>query len=84
MAEANSTHLREIEMAALKSAADENKRGQIFGLIIGLAVLVACITALAMGYKDVAAILGGTTIVGLVTVFVTGRFVTPNKKGPDI
>ncbi len=41
--------------------------------------MLTAMVALKFGYPNAAAIIGGTTVVGLVTVFVTGR-VIENKK----
>jgi uncharacterized membrane protein len=73
MAESDAAHQREIEFAALQAAAAEAKRGQIFAFIIGSAALGAAMLALAMGSPTVAGVIGGTTVVGLVSVFVIGR-----------
>ena len=75
MAEADTKHQHEIELAALRAADGEIKRGQIFAFIIGLTALGASMLALAMGSPTVAGIIGGTTVVGLVSVFIVGRFV---------
>lgn len=75
MAESDAKHQQEIEFAALRAAEAEIKRGQFFAFIIGLTALGASMGALAMGYPTVAGIIGGTTVVGLVSVFIVGRFV---------
>lgn len=75
MAEEDSKHMREMDKAALDAAAREVKRGQIFGLLIGLAALGASMLAIAMGAPTVAGVIGGTTVVGLVSVFIVGRVV---------
>jgi len=75
MAESDSRHQQEIECAALHAAEAEVKRGQIFGFIIGLTALGASMLALAMGSPAVAGVIGGTTVVGLVSVFIVGRVV---------
>jgi hypothetical protein len=49
------------------------KRGQIFGFVIGLTALGASMLALAMGSPAVAGVIGGATVVGLVSVFIVGR-----------
>jgi uncharacterized membrane protein len=73
MAESDTKHQQEIEFAALRAAASEIKRGQIFGFVIGLTALGASIVALALGSPAVAGVIGGTTVVGLVSVFIIGR-----------
>ena len=73
MAEENGKHQREIEKAALTLASDEVKRGQRFGLTIGILAFTTCIIALILGSEKTAIALGGTTLIGLVAVFVTGH-----------
>lgn len=62
---------------AMKREAAERLRGQLFGLIIGLAGIGAATTiALALGDWPGAiggSALGGTTIMGLVSIFVLER-----------
>ena len=77
MAESDTKHQHAIEFSALHAAEGEVKRGQIFAFIIGLAALLASMFALYMGSPAVAGIIGGTTVVGLVSVFIVGRFVKP-------
>lgn len=79
MAEENGRHQREIEITALNKSFETYKRGQIFGLIIGSLSLATCIVALCFGANDVASIIGGATIIGLVAVFVTGRIFEREK-----
>ncbi|MBI3249239.1 MAG: DUF2335 domain-containing protein [Deltaproteobacteria bacterium] len=74
MAEADVQYQRDITFAALNSEVAEKKRGQVLGFLIGNLALVVTGAALYLGYPDVASILGGTTLVGLVSVFAIGRF----------
>ncbi|WP_156033178.1 hypothetical protein [Candidatus Magnetobacterium casense] len=61
----------------------ERKRGQLYGLIIGLSALASAITCTALGHPVVGGIIGGTTVVGLVTVFVVGGYKKKiRKKNP--
>ena len=78
MAESDAKHQQEIEFAALRVMESEGKRGQHYGFIIGLAALGTSIIALHMGSAAVAGIIGGTTVVGLVSVFIIGRVVKSN------
>lgn len=73
MAEENGRHQREMEKAAITFASDTVKRGQVYGLIIGILAFITCIVALLLGSESTAMTIGGVTIVGLVAVFVTGR-----------
>ncbi len=73
MAEADAKHQREIEMAALNAAKSEVRLGQWLGFIIGLAALGTSLTAIILDAEVVAGIIGGTTVVGLVSAFIFGR-----------
>ncbi len=73
MAESDSRHQQQIEFAALRAAEAEVKRGQIFGFVIGLVALCASVGALALGSPVVAGVIGGTTVVGLVSAFIIGH-----------
>ena len=77
MAENEAKHQREMEATALRTARAEVRLGQWLGFGIGIAVLGTSIAALFLGSPWVAGILGGTTIVGLVSVFVIGRLRKP-------
>ncbi len=54
----------------------ERKRGQTFGLIISLAAFSASVLLGWLGAETAAAIVGGSTAVGLAGIFVTGRILT--------
>ena len=62
-----------MEKKALEYKAREVRRGQIFGLIIGLVTFLTTIISLYLGYETTATILGSSTVIGLVTIFITGR-----------
>ena len=73
MAEEDAQHQREMEHAALTTAVEEVKRGQLYGLIIGSLALVASIIAVALHAERTAMVIGGATVLGLVSVFFVGR-----------
>ena len=73
MAEDDAKHQRAIEMAALNAAKFEVRLGQWLGFIIGIAALGTSLTAIFLGAEVVAGIIGGTTVVGLVSAFIFGR-----------
>lgn len=79
MAEENGRHQREMEKAALTFASDTVRRGQIYGLVIGILAFTTCLVALYLGSENTAMTIGGVTITGLVTVFVTNKFKKNNK-----
>jgi len=74
MAEQNAIHQREIENSAMTFKAEEVKRGQQYGFGIGIFAFITCIVALLFGSEKTATAIGSTTVVGLVSVFITGRF----------
>jgi uncharacterized membrane protein len=74
LAEIDAKHQQTMELAALNAAVNEVRRGQVFGFTIGLTALAAAMLALYLGSPTVAGIIGGATVVGLVSVFIVGRF----------
>jgi len=73
MAENDAQHQRDIEMLAIKCQASENRRGQYFGVGVTALAFVASSFALYLGHPTAAAVIGGTTVVGLATAFVVGK-----------
>jgi len=73
MAEEDAKHEHALEKSVLHLASEEVKRGQLYGLIIGILAFVTSIIALALGSEKAAITLGGTTVIGLVAVFVIGH-----------
>jgi uncharacterized membrane protein len=73
MAEQDAEHQRAMERNALAAAVADRARGQFFGLAIGLGALGAAVILGLYGNAWAGTLLGGSTIVGLVTVFVVGR-----------
>jgi len=73
MAEHDAAHLHKIEADALKYAARDQRAGQLCALSVSIVVMLTVMLGFWLGYSTAASALGGTTVVGLVTVFVTGR-----------
>ena len=73
MAEKEQTNAHESGMLALREAVADRKRGQIIAGIVALAALGTSAFLGHNGHAVAASIVGGTTVVGLVTVFLTGR-----------
>ncbi len=57
----------------VRSQVEESRRGQNYGLMIGLTGLIVSLVLAYLGHDAVGGIIGGSTLVGLVTVFVVGR-----------
>ena len=73
MAEKEQASAREVEEIAVRAATADNRRGQIFGFLVALAAFGTAGWLGYLGHETAAAIVGGGTVVALVTVFVTGR-----------
>jgi uncharacterized membrane protein len=71
--EKQSEHRMSLESKVVSAQLSESKRGQWLGFIIAILFLGASIWLAHEGHIEVASILGGTTIIGLVTVFVIGK-----------
>jgi uncharacterized membrane protein len=68
-----SDHRRALERRALEGQIEYTRRGQLFGLIIGLCAIVAGATTAALGAEWSGAVIGGGGVIGLVSVFVMGH-----------
>lgn len=73
MAEQQSAHRMELEKAVVHSQNKISNRGQIFGLIVALLGLAGSIGLVLQGHDVSGSILGGSTLLGLVSVFVIGQ-----------
>lgn len=57
----------------------ERKLGQRFGFSIGALGLICSVVLAWMGYENAASIVGGSTVLGLVSIFVAGQIISKNK-----
>lgn len=73
MAESQSAHRQFIEKEVISSQNIQSERGQMFAFILAILLIAVGTTAFLFGSSTVASIIFGTTVVGLVTVFVLGR-----------
>lgn len=79
MAENESEHQKSMDKNAMDLKSRENKRGQYLAMATVIVAFSAATACAYMGSQAAAAIIGGTTVVGLVTVFITGRTGNTNK-----
>ncbi|SDH25718.1 Predicted membrane protein [Nitrosomonas sp. Nm132] len=79
MAESSMKHKHQYDSALLKASEDQIKRGQVLGFLIGLATISASVYFATIGYPVLAGIVAGSTLIGLVSVFVIGR-ITESKE----
>ena len=80
MAEGQFTHRVELEKKVINSDIDNSRKGQLFGFIIAIIGLVFSFILIIVGYQLVGGILGGTTLVALVSVFVYGTTSRRNER----
>lgn len=80
MAEQESTHIQRMDAGYLNTVL----RGQIFGLVSVLCCFSLAAFALYLGHPGVAGTVASTTVVGLVTVFVTNRLADRGSRGHDV
>ena len=73
MAEKEQAGALEFGGIAVRAAVADNRRGQVFGFLVALAAFGTASYLGYLGHGTAAAIVGGGTVVALVTVFVTGR-----------
>jgi uncharacterized membrane protein len=73
MVENQSAHRIQIESLVIASQQKQSARGQIFGLVIGLTGILAGATLAYLGHDWVGGIIAGSTVTGLVSVFVIGK-----------
>lgn len=71
MVKDDASHIRNMQEKALQAKKDEIRIGQIFGFLIGIAALVAGTITSVMGAPLAGGFIGGSGVIGLVTVFVT-------------
>lgn len=71
MAESQSKHRQALELKVINSDIEDSRRGLIFGLVIGLAVVGGTICTIT-GHQIGGSIIGGGGLTGLVSVFVYG------------
>lgn len=83
MAESDAAFQRDITFAALRAEAREKQRGQYLGFTIGTFALVISAFALYLGHTGAAGIIGGATVVGLVSVFVIGRIIDRQQENKN-
>lgn len=79
MAENDSKHLQEMERTSLAGTLKERRLGQALGFAVALAGFSTTIALAALGQGTAAGIVGSTTLVSLVSVFVVGR-IYPSKE----
>lgn len=73
MAEKQSDHRIEVERQAIRRQLNQSGAGQILAALLAICCIGAATWLSLHDHDTVAGIIGGTTVVGLVTVFVYGK-----------
>lgn len=72
MAENQSEHRKSLEQQVIKSDISNSRKGLLFGLLIGLAGLIAAVIISIKGSEVAGSIIGVGTLASLVSTFVYG------------
>lgn len=73
MAEKQQDHRMKLETTAITEQLSQSKRGQLFGLLIGITAITGGVACILLGHEWSGAFLGGGGLTGLVSVFVIGK-----------
>lgn len=91
MAEAEQRHrqtmqekLIDCQVLDVKQARFERRLGQFFGFGIGVVSILAGSVTAVMGAPIAGGLIGSTGVIGLVSVFVTGRRSLPKDQNPPL
>ena len=79
MAEKQSDHRMELEKYAIKRQIQQSGRGQYFGFALALLCIGSTVFLAMKGFEDIAKVLGTTTVISLVGVFVVGKLFQSKK-----
>ncbi len=82
MAEHDSAHLQTMEKMSMAAYYNERRLGQILGFSIGVLSITASVFLAMYGHEITASVIGGGTVVGLVSIFALGRLTTNSTTQP--
>ena len=74
MAKDQSNHRMELENKAIGEQLSQSKTGQLFAFILALVCIILAFILGMCGHDKVAIVLGGSTVLGLVTSFIYGKY----------
>jgi uncharacterized membrane protein len=87
MAERQSAHRIELEKLVVSRQLRQSENGQMLAFIIAVLFLIGALVATLLGHDWVGGVLGGTTVLSLVTVFIAGKWeqnASLQKKNPPM
>lgn len=73
MAEKEQESAHEVTILTVTETAADIKRGQILAFLVTISAFAVAAFLGFLGHPTAAAVVGGTTIVGLVSAFIKGR-----------
>ncbi len=74
----------EAEIEGLRRESDDTRRGQIFGLTIGLTAILSGTFASVNGYPWAGTFIGAGGVAGLVSAFIAGRKASKDNKNKSL
>ena len=83
MAEEQQRHIQAMDMRAMELTAADRKRGQAYGLAAAVAAFITVGVCAYFGESTVASIVGGSTTLGIVGIFVIGKLVQVGGRSRD-
>lgn len=83
MAEREQAFAHKITEKALDTEGAESKRGQICAVVVSLGAFATAVGLAFFGAYTAAAVVGGSTVVSLVTAFIVGRLGGGDKPEPE-
>lgn len=81
--ENQSKHRQQLEVKVIDNGMEIETRGQWFAFILGLSAILAGSILTLSGYGAVGAVIFGSTIAGLVTTFITGKYMNFRDKSRE-
>lgn len=75
-----SRHRMTLEVKAQEAQIADTRRGQVFGLIIGMTAIISGSLTAILGSAWAGGFIGGGGVIGLVSVFVLGRYMKDRAK----
>ena len=76
-------HRHQIENDVIRNGMKIEARGQIFAFILGIVAIAAGAFLTYFEHDTVGGVIFGTTVVGLIVAFVSGRTTSTSTKGKD-
>jgi uncharacterized membrane protein len=73
MAESQSSHRQALEANTIGQQVRQSGRGQLYALFVSLALIGGAVWLSLAGHPIVGGLFGGGTLIGTVTVFITGK-----------